>query len=223
VVHDVLHHLPDRRCAGIAAQQLVFNHARHALIGQAIDERAHLLLVLDPRAPQRGEIGEAIRRQERRRRLALPAHVPRPLRRVDVRQRVADRLEAAAEILVVLFGRQRLDRLEQPVARPVVIVDERQYILPVHGITLTRRIRSSRGYSRSRYALPPSKSGCCFPARIPPPDDSPYSLLSASATSMPATTRPNGTNPCASCGSDRSFSAPYICVVRPSGTANANV
>jgi len=56
---------------------------------------------------------------------------------------------------------------------------------------------------------------------MPLPEFSPYSLLSASATCMPETTRPMGTKPCSSCVADRSLSAMYICVVRPFATANA--
>src|SRR6267142_220288 len=179
----------------MAGEQLVFDHALDAGFAQAVDERAHFLFMLDPRAAQRGQIRKLIGRQQRRRRLPAPSRVPRPLRRVDVRHRVANRFEAAAQIPAVLLGGQRLQRVEQPIARPVVVIDHRLQVLEIHGMTLTWLRRSSRGNSRSRYALPPSNSVCCLPARMPPPAVSPYSLLSAPATSMPSTTSPNGTNP----------------------------
>src|SRR5829696_1313001 len=115
-----------------------------------------------------------------------------------MRYGVAERLEAAAEIAVVLFLVERLQRFESAVARPVVIIEHRPQVLHVHRITFAEMRRSSRGNARSRYALPPSNSGCWLPARIPPPEVSPYSLFSASATSIPSTTSPNGVKPCAS-------------------------
>src|SRR5439155_8636214 len=107
---------------------------------------------------------------------------------------------SAAHVVIELLGGQRLERVEQPVARPIMVIEHRLQILYGHcpflaGSTAARSNRSSRGNSRSRYALPPSNSGCCLPARMPPPGLSPYSLFSASATSMPCTTSPNGTNP----------------------------
>src|SRR5581483_2807399 len=196
MIHDVLHHLPDRRRAWRSAQQLVLDDAVH--VTDSVHERAHLRFVFRPGALERREIGKPIGGHERGHHPALPAFVPRPFRRVDVRQRVADRLEAVAEIAVVLIARQRVDRSEDAIARPVVVIEHRLQVLHVHGMILARMMRSSRGYSRSRNALPPSKSGCCLPARMPPPEFSPYSLFKASATSMPDITCPNGTKPCAS-------------------------
>src|SRR6185295_1822623 len=162
------------------------------------DIGADLPLHFAPRGAQLTEIGEAVGRQQRGRRVALPPLIPRPLGGVGMRDRLTHRLEAAPEIAVVLIRRQWFERSEHTIARPVVIVDERLQVGEIHGNTLARRRRSSRGNSRSRYALPPSNNGCCLPARIPPPAVSPYSLLSASATSMPWTTSPKGTNPCSS-------------------------
>jgi hypothetical protein len=62
-----------------------------------------------------------------------------------VHERLVNRLEAAAEIARQLLNRQRLQRVEQPVARPIVVVEHRAQILQRHGITPALKRRSSRG------------------------------------------------------------------------------
>ena len=69
--------------------------------------------------------------------------------------------------------------------------------------------------------MPPAKSGSCFPPRIPPPADSPYSAFSPSTTAIPSTTRPNGAKPCGSRVCELSARLKKSWVVRPLGTANA--
>ena len=51
-------------------------------------------------------------------------------------QRLPNRAEAAPEILIELLGRQRFDRLEHPVPRPVVIVEEGPEIVKRHDLGL---------------------------------------------------------------------------------------
>src|SRR6266550_7041003 len=193
VIDDVLQHLPDRRRPGLTAEQLVVDDARAAVFAEALHEPAHLRFELRPRAPDRRQVGKLIARKQRRRRMTVPALMPGPFRRVDVCDRLVDRFEAVPHVARQLLGRQRFEGVEQPVARPVVIIEQRPQVVLVHRITFAWRMRSSRGYSRSRYALPPSNNGCCLPARMPLPAFSPYSLFNASATSIPATTRPKGT------------------------------
>src|SRR5262245_1839632 len=195
VVHDVLEHLPERRHPGLAAEQLVLADARQAFLAELVEKRAHVFLIVGPGAANRGDVRERLAGQQRRRRLPPPPRVPRPFGGVGMNDRFTNGLEAAPEVAVELLGGQRVERVEQPIPRPVVVVEQRPEILKIHRTTRASKRRSRRGNSRSRYALPPSKSGGCLPARIPPPEPSPYSLLSASATSIPSTTSPNGTNP----------------------------
>src|SRR5436190_13630516 len=195
VVHDVLEQLPERRRPGLAAEQLVLADARQALLAELVEKRAHVFLLVGPGAANRRDVRKRLAGHQRRGRLPPPPWVPGPFGGVGMNDRFTNGLEAAPEVAVELIGGQRLDRVEQPIARPVVIVEQCPEVLKIHRTTLARRMRSRRGNSRSRYALPPSNSSCCLPARIPPPERSPYSLLSASATSIPSTTSPNGTNP----------------------------
>src|SRR4051812_29233176 len=195
VIDEVLQHRPERRRRRLPGQHLELEHAADAVLAERLDEGAHLRLVLGPGAADRRQMRKGGTGQQCRRRFPLPARVPRVIRGVEMRHRVVERLEAAAEIARHLLGAQLIDRFEHPVARPVVVAEQCSHIPQVHRITTARSSRSSRGNSRSRYALPPSNSGCCLPARMPLPAVSPYSLFSASATSMPSTTRPNGTKP----------------------------
>src|SRR5262245_9285651 len=100
--------------------------------------------------------------------------MPGPLCCVQMCHRVANRFEAAAEIACELLGAQRLERVEHAIAGPVVVVEHRFQVGAVHGMILALMIRSSRGYSRSMYAFPPSNNGCWRPARMPLPEFSPY-------------------------------------------------
>src|SRR2546428_11676583 len=138
VIHDVLEHLPHWRRAGVTAEQFVVDDAARVVLAEARDEVAHLDFVLRPGMAERREIRKLIRRQQHRRRSSSPALVPRPLRRVDVRDGFADRLEAAAQITGVLLLRQRGDRVEEAIARPVVIVEHRLEILARHLFLLSR-------------------------------------------------------------------------------------
>ena len=88
-------------------------------------------------------------------------------------------------------------------------------------VTLALSMTSSRGNARARYASPSAKSGSCCPARMPPPEDSPYSALSASAAFIPSITLPNTTNGSLSCVAELSCRLMNACVVRPFGSLNA--
>ena len=96
--------------------------------------------MLAPGRPERREIREPIGGQQRGRRLALPPHVPRPLGRVDVCERLPDRFEAAAQVAIVLLGRQTLDRFDRTVPRPVVIIEHRLQVLNNHAAILSQRV-----------------------------------------------------------------------------------
>src|SRR5260221_1151437 len=47
VVHEVLEHLPERRCRRLAVEHLVLERPPDAALAETVDERAHLRLVLE--------------------------------------------------------------------------------------------------------------------------------------------------------------------------------
>ena len=92
----------------------------------------------DPCPSNRRDIGKVVGGEERRRRVPAPPHAPYPFGGIDMRDRVANRSEAAAEIARELLRGQRLDGVQHAVASPVVEVDERAEVLVGHGAILDR-------------------------------------------------------------------------------------
>lgn len=112
VIDDMLQHLPEGGRARLTAEQLVLDDAAEAVLSETLDKGAHLPFVRGPCGADRREIREFPGIQKYRRRVALPARVPRPFGRVDVDQGVADRAEAVSQVARVLLRRQRLERRE---------------------------------------------------------------------------------------------------------------
>jgi hypothetical protein len=75
--------------------------------------------------------------------LAVPSPYPDGLGITDVRDGVANSAEAVAERLGELLRRERRNGVENPIARPVVVVDEQAEVVVGHGIQLMRPVDSA--------------------------------------------------------------------------------
>jgi len=78
------------------------------------------------------DIGKAVRFLKSLRRLAFQSCDPNALGGADMRDRVAHRAEAVAHGTCELLGRDQSYGVEQPVTRPVVVVDEKTEIVVSH-------------------------------------------------------------------------------------------
>jgi hypothetical protein len=96
-----------------------------AVLSQRVDERPHFLLVLRPCGSDGCQVAEPLEGLKRGWGDALPSRIPHPLGAVGVRQRVPDRSKAVAQIARELLRRERLNRVEHPIARPVMKIEER--------------------------------------------------------------------------------------------------
>ena len=124
MVDDMLQHVPEDRFDRFAAEVLVFDLATNTLGPKSAHEVPDPSLLTGPAGTQVLHRLEILRREMCARRIALPAGAPHRFCRHNVREGVADRAEAVPEILMELLSGQPLDRIEQPVASPIVKVQQ---------------------------------------------------------------------------------------------------
>src|SRR6476661_3500039 len=94
-----------------------------------------------------------------RRRCAMPSLIPRPLSRIEMRESVAHRFEAAAQVTRQLLGCELIGSIEGPMERPVVEINKGLQVLKSH----SDRVQSKAAVNKSRCAselvgLRPSRS-----------------------------------------------------------------
>src|SRR5688572_649887 len=128
----MLQHLPERLRLGLTGQHPVLDWCSNALLTKPFENSANPALLIGPRAANAGHIGKSRWIRHRLWRFALPPCAPDSIRPVQMHERVANRAKTVAEISCELLRCETFYRFEQPVARPIVIVDERPQLLQVH-------------------------------------------------------------------------------------------
>src|SRR5712692_6486760 len=122
MVDEVLHRLPQRIAVGPKFQRLVFHYAVEIALRQTANEGQQARLEFAPAFAQACDVGILRGVWKRRRRAALKAFEPNPLRTEDVRQRVAHRRKAGAHGLGELLRRERRGRTQRAAIGPGVVV-----------------------------------------------------------------------------------------------------
>jgi hypothetical protein len=154
VIDHMLHHLPEHIRSRCPTHVLILDRTLDAFRSQPFEHFAHLPLQPGPLLARGGSIRNAFRILKSKGLLAVPSPYPDGLGITDVRDGVANRTEAVAERLGELLRRERRNGVENPVACPVVVVDEEAEVVVVHEIQLMRSIgRYPVAYYRSAMAL----------------------------------------------------------------------
>src|SRR5262249_29357651 len=125
VVHLVDDLLPERVGPALAARVAVRDDLGEIGVGQAGHEALRVRLDLAPARAQGRHVGKLARVQQRRRRGALPAREPDPLRGHDVHEGLAHRAEAGAARLRELVRTQARRVIEEARRGPGAVAIER--------------------------------------------------------------------------------------------------
>src|SRR5205814_4045840 len=115
-----------------SAYQSVLDHLIDAVFVTVREQLAHPGFEIAPGSPQRRHVREHVGRQQGCWRLPEPARMPGPLGGVDVRRGIADRAKAAAHVAGELLRRERIERGEQAVSSPIVIIEQGIEVSNVH-------------------------------------------------------------------------------------------
>src|SRR5262245_52888004 len=154
VVHQMLKHLPEDLGLRPAVESAVLNRALDALLAKSLHERSELLFGITPYCEEGGQVRIGGRCRKRRWRRALPTRAPDPLGPVQVHQCVEDRRKAVATVGGQLLLRQRFDRRQQSIARPVVIVEERLDLLECHSSIVLQVARGPESLVLGAWSVP---------------------------------------------------------------------
>ena len=138
MIHHVLQHLPEHILSRPATEILVLDAALHAFRTQCRQNLAHLAFKSGPLLTRCRKVSHAIRLLKALRLLAAPSLQPNGLGIANMRDGVAYGTEAIAQRLRELFRRKLGDGLEEPVARPVVVVDKKAEVVVGHRIQFRR-------------------------------------------------------------------------------------
>src|SRR5215472_5962358 len=145
MIDHMLQHLPEHVRLVITAKVLILDRALHSFRPQSCELFAHFAFQFGPLPASCVDIRKAVRLLESLRLFALQSCDPNALGSADMCHSVAYRIEAVPHGTYELLGRYRTYGVEHPVARPVVVVDEKAEIVVGHQVQFRTLARSPNG------------------------------------------------------------------------------